>query len=173
MDKHDIMLSFKGRVSTELLDSILQIVETKLDTSASSKKVKKKVFNVLVECLQNLYHHVEDDDRTEIDESTTGIFVLSNAAEWYEVYTGNYMPSENVSELKSKIERVNAMSKDELKAFYKEVLNNGMMSAKGGGGLGVIDIARKSGEKLDYSFMSLGDETSFFTLRVKVKKDNI
>ena len=50
------------------------------------------------------------------------------------------------------------------------------MSAKGGGGLGMIDISRKSGQKLDYNFMSVDESCSFFTLNIKIttkKKENI
>ena len=42
------------------------------------------------------------------------------------------------------------------------------MSLKGGGGLGMIDIARKIGQKLHYSFMIIDDKYSFFSLNIKV-----
>ena len=48
MDRHHIMLSFKGEISSELLSSILQITESKLDRMQEEPKLKKKVFNVLV-----------------------------------------------------------------------------------------------------------------------------
>ena len=60
------------------------------------------------------------------------------------------------------------MSKEELKEFYKKTLNNGQMSKKGGGGLGMIDIARKTGEKLDYNFLEIDNKVSFFTLNIKI-----
>jgi hypothetical protein len=34
----------------------------------------------------------------------------------------------------------------------------------------MIDMARKSGQKLDYNFSNVNDELSFFDLRVKVAK---
>ena len=42
------------------------------------------------------------------------------------------------------------------------------MSLKGGGGLGMIDIARKTGQKLEYDFLKVDDKFSFFTLNIKV-----
>ena len=62
------------------------------------------------------------------------------------------------------------MNADELKLFYKETLNNGTMNIKRGGGLGLIDIARKSGEKLQYNIREINDSFSFFTLTVKILK---
>jgi len=52
--------------------------------------------------------------------------------------------------------------------LYKQVLTNGQVSDKGGGGLGIIDIAKKSGEKLDYGFMPVDDFNSFFSLNVSI-----
>jgi hypothetical protein len=54
MDRNNILLSFKGDITSELLTSILQIMENKMDNMQEEPKTKKKVYNVLVECLQNL-----------------------------------------------------------------------------------------------------------------------
>jgi hypothetical protein len=48
------------------------------------------------------------------------------------------------------------------------VLNNGEMSLKGGGGLVMIDIARKTGEKIGYNFLEIDNKVSFFTLNIKI-----
>ncbi len=86
----------------------------------------------------------------------------------YTIVTGNFVPRKDVDGLKKRIDEINAMSKEELKAYYKKVLNNGELSDKGGGGLGIIDIARKSGERLDYEFLPLDKVSSFFSLNIKI-----
>ncbi|HYG52953.1 MAG TPA: SiaB family protein kinase [Flavobacteriales bacterium] len=169
MERNNIMLSFKGGVTSELLTSILQIMESKLDNLEEQPKTKKKVFNVLVECLQNLYHHI--DEAPSMDNPLGGnsaIFMISRHDDHYSILTGNFIVAENVKVLRDRIDVVNGMDKEALKEYYKVVLNNGEMSAKGGGGLGIIDIARKSGQKLEYSFQQVDDATSFFSLNVKV-----
>jgi hypothetical protein len=45
------------------------------------------------------------------------------------------------------------------------------MSAKGGGGLGLVDIVRKTGNKLNYLFAKYNDEYSFFYLDILVNED--
>ena len=65
---------------------------------------------------------------------------------------------------------INKLSKEELKEYYKAVLNNGEMSMKGGGGLGMIDIARKTGEKLNFNFSPVDDKFSFFSLNIKISQ---
>jgi hypothetical protein len=169
MKDHNVMISFKGEITSNLLSSILISIESKLDIIEEAPRVKKKVFNVLVECLQNLYHHIDDCQECN-GQDNDAIFMLSSHSGYYNVYTGNYILTKHVPELKSKIDKVNELNKEELKTYYKAVLRNGQMSAKGGGGLGMIDIARKSGQKLEYSFMSLDNHSSFFTLKVKIAR---
>ncbi len=55
------------------------------------------------------------------------------------------------------------MSREEKKDYYKSILNNGEYSSKGGGGLGIIDIARRSSEKLEYGFVPVDEQNAFFT----------
>jgi hypothetical protein len=168
MEKGNIMLSFKGEVTSDLLTSILQIMESKMETLEEPPKIKKKVYNILVECLQNLYHHLDDDDfKTRINEKSA-LFMIRKLEGEYSIMTGNFIASENVEMMQGRLDRINEMDKEQLKTYYKEVLNNGEMSAKGGGGLGMIDIARKSGKKLEYNFDRIDEEYSFFSLNIKV-----
>lgn len=170
MERENIMLSFKGIVTSELLTSVLQIMESKMEHIEQSPKVRKKVFNVLVECLQNLYHHIDPDDLKTGDfhESDAALFMIARNVDSYEIKTGNYIPVHQVSGLRTKLELINSMSRDQLKEYYKEVLTGGEVSEKGTAGLGMIDIARKSGNKLDYEFLPIDSDDSFFCLNVKI-----
>ena len=169
LEERNVLLSFKGMITSELLTTILQIMESKMDHIDENPKVKKKVFNILVECLQNLYHHIDQDDFVHIPaEERSALLMIAKIGDAYQITTGNYMKAGDVSGLKEKLDLVNGMDKEELKTYYKQVLSEGSMSSKGTAGLGMIDIARKSGEKLDYEFLSINDKTSFFSLTVKI-----
>jgi hypothetical protein len=147
----------------------LQIMESQMDNMDETPKMRRKVYNILVECLQNLYHHIDEKFTDESQEKErNAIFAIGKVNEKYSIITGNYMLNENIPSFKDRLDRVNAMSREELKMFYKEVLSNGVMSEKGGGGLGMIDIARKSGSKLDYNFSQVDDDYSFFSLSINV-----
>jgi hypothetical protein len=168
MERNNILLSFKGDITSELLTSILQIIESKMDNMQEEPRLKKKVYNVLVECLQNLYHHMDETSGEGASTGRSAIFMIGKTAGDYNIITGNYLFNENVAGLKKRLDDVNALSKEELKEYYKQILNNGEMSMKGGGGLGMIDIARKTGQKLHYNFLSIDDKFSFFSLNIKV-----
>ncbi|MCZ6898904.1 MAG: DUF6272 family protein, partial [Bacteroidetes bacterium] len=46
------------------------------------------------------------------------------------------------------------------------------LSEKGGAGLGFVDMARKSGHKLEFGFETMNDEFSFFSLKSVISKQN-
>lgn len=171
MERENILLSFKGVVTSELLTSVLSIMETKMDYMEESPKTKKKVFNVLVECLQNLYHHIDSEDaekQLERIEAKSALFMIAKKGDNFVIQTGNYIDKESGDELKRRLDTINGMDREELKKYYQDVLNDGHMSEKGTAGLGMIDIARKSGNKLEYQFLPVSDVNSFFCLNIKI-----
>ncbi len=169
LDERSILLSFKGMVTSDLLTTILFIMESKMESYDEKPKVKKKVFNVLVECLQNLYHHIDKEhDEKTLSQDNSALLMISKNDVDYRIMTGNYMETKNVEALEQKLELVNSMDKVELKSYYRQILSNGNRSDKGTAGLGMIDIARKSGNKLDFDFKTVENGLTFFSLTVKV-----
>ena len=166
----DVLIAYKGDVSSELISNVLEVIEARMDDYSENSKIRKKVYNVLVESLQNLYHHIDalpPELQKDFDEKF-GILVVSRANNKYKISTGNFIETEKVPQLKGKIDKINSLNADELKDMYKFILNHQRLSEKGGGGLGLVDIARKTGNPLDYSFHEYNDEYSFFNLDVYI-----
>lgn len=170
MEEDNIIFSFNGVVTADFLTVILDIMDTKMNHLAESLKTKKKVFNVLVECLQNLYHHIDDEDeiKREIKRSKSSLVMVIRSQETYYVQTGNYIDKSVVKELEERLIKINSLDKESLREYYRETLDNGSVSSKGTAGLGMIDIARKSGNKLEYEFLEIDNDFSFFSLNVKI-----
>jgi hypothetical protein len=173
MQLNNIIFVYQGEVTADLVSSILHMMENKLDGDGEDKKIKKKVFNVMVECLQNVYHHLDSLDVSEkpgdINDRTALLMIGKEEKDYY-VITGNHIVNDRIGDIKRKLERVNNSDKEELKALYQEILSNEPMSEKGTAGLGMIDIARKSGQKLGYDFHPVNDKYSFFSLEAKVSR---
>jgi len=163
-------MAYKGNISSELISNVLEVVESRMDDYTEDSKIRKKVYNVLVESLQNLYHHIEvlpKEMHGEFDEKF-GILMVSKIKDRYKISTGNFVTEDRVSMLKNKIDKINSMTKEELKDMYKFILNHQRLSEKGGGGLGLVDIARKTGNKLVYTFEKFNDTYFFFNLDVYI-----
>ncbi|MFA7273253.1 MAG: SiaB family protein kinase [Crocinitomicaceae bacterium] len=172
LEEESILLSFKGVFTSDLLTSILQIMESKLSYLEESPKIKKKVFNVLVECLQNLHHHMEEGtmvkDGEEMRDGRTALLMITRIEGCFFVRTGNYILKSASIDLEEKISKINTLEREDLKLYYQQVLSEGQRSDKGTAGLGMIDIARKSGNKLDCMFIDVNEEYRFFCLNVKI-----
>jgi hypothetical protein len=167
----DVLMAFKGNISGELISNVLEVVEAGMDDRNENSKIRKKVYNVLVESLQNLYHHIEvlpPVMQKEFD-SKFAMIVVSKETERYRLSTGNFVTQDKVDVLKNKIDKINSMGKEELKDMYKFILNHQRLSEKGGGGLGLVDIARKTGHKLEYHFEKYNNIYYFFNLDVFVE----
>ena len=109
MDEENVILSFKGVVTADLLTSILQIMESRMESSNESPRVRKKVFNVLVECLQNLYHHADD-----YPDGRTALVMIAKEGNAFTVRTGNYIDNERAEDLKERLKIINTMDKEDI-----------------------------------------------------------
>jgi hypothetical protein len=170
--KDNIILSYRGSIDSEVINHILDSVEEKMVTVNENSKLRKRVYNVLVESLQNLYHHVDkvpDDFEDQVEKF--GLLVVRKVEDGYKIVTANFVHADNIEKLEEKIKRINRSSHEEIKELYKFILNHQRISAKGGGGLGLVDISRKTGNKLDYTFIKYNDSYSFFYLDILVTEE--
>lgn len=168
MNQGEVVVAYKGTIGADVIADTLTLVENKLENSDIHNSIKKKLYNVLVESLQNLYHHVDTPLNGENSDlkSNYGIFILNQLADGFRISTGNFVAHDKAPAIKEKIDKINSLSSEELKDFYKFVLNNQKFSEKGGGGLGLIDMARKTGNKLEYNFFEYNQQFDFFNLTV-------
>ena len=166
----NVILYYKGNVDSDLINYVLDTVEEKLAEMNEQPRLRKKVYNVLVESLQNLYHHVDKvpEDFEDQNSEKFGILLIEKSVSGFKIVTGNFVQTDNAEELKEKIMKINRSTRKEIKELYKFILNNQRLSAKGGGGLGLVDIARKTGNKLDYTLRRYNDLYYFFYLDILI-----
>ncbi len=170
----NILLMYKGAVSFDLVTSVIETLDRKINMIETDKKVQKLFYSAAVEVVHNLYHHMDEikgqfDDISEHDARSGMITVLAKD-KFYNILTGNFIPTENTYGLKEKIDEVNATDKGGLRTLYKETLSNGQFSDKGTAGLGLIQLARKTGEKLNYKFDKVNSKYSYFTFQIKINR---
>lgn len=167
MDPSNIILVYEGKFDQQVTKSVLLLAERNIDSLKEDPTVKRKVFNVIVECLQNIVNHGENLINSDLKNGLP-VFMIGREKEKYIIASGNAVPSSQVSDLKVKIEHINQLDREGLKQLYKEIMRNNDISDKGGAGLGLVDMARKSGEKLKYDFSSISDDLSYFSLQITI-----
>lgn len=169
MASNGFSLVYEGEFSHEVMKMFTSMAERDMDKSNEDKSVKRKVFHVMVECLQNMTKHSDDVDKN--DGVGNGLFIVGKKDGYWSVITANKIMKEKIDGLKASIDNINSLNKDDLNALYKKQIREGSLSEKGGAGLGLIDIARKTGRQLDYQFLPLEDKTNYFFL-LKVRIDS-
>jgi len=166
----DVFFAHAGKISSDQINSILEEIERKFVSFSTSIKLRKKIYNIMVESLQNLYHHSDDvpEELAKTLGSRFGMIVIKLIDNEFSITVGNFVSSDKVKYLTEKIEKINSLSSDELKEMYKFILNYQKLSSKGGGGLGLIDIARKSDQKLGYRFYPYNENYFFYRLDILI-----
>lgn len=161
MQKHRYMLAYRGFFSQEITKALLASTEKKLLLEGADTVVKKKVFNVMVECLQNICKHKDD--------MSSSLFMIGKLIDDYVLYSGNIILQNKKQPLQNKLEAINSMNLEDLKELYKSLITSHTHSEEGGAGIGLIDIAKKSGSKLAFHFEDINDKEAYFSLRTVIK----
>lgn len=169
LQRKKIILAFEGGFTQSLTKNILALTEQRMNQLEKDQPIKKRVFNVMVECLQNICKHADEAEKPN-DWMNDGIFVIGKDEDGYFLVSGNFIKSDEVPTLEAKIKYVNSLEKEDLARLYKTKLQSTQLSEKSGAGLGLIDIARKSGKKLDYEFLKVDQKFSFYILTTKIEK---
>jgi len=172
MSDNNIIFSYKGLVNSDLVTHVLEIMEDRLEDDRQNRKLSKKVFNVMVECLTNVY--ADDDKKTGKSAfDPTAILTVRKLDDTYCVTTGSYIQHNAVHKIKKLIDKINKMTVEELKVYYQEVLLREDPSLTGLTGLGIIDLARKSRNKLEYTFNYANENYTFFSLEARISPNNV
>jgi len=160
-------LIYKGEMNHNVMRTFALMANRKIQEKSLPTAVRKRVFHIIIECLQNITKHSDDYDEKE-RHIGNGLFVVGETKEGFYVITGNIVQNHRIQDLRQRIDVLNNSTAEELRGFFIKQMMNGEIDEKGGAGLGLIDIARKSGQKLFYHFVPFDDKSHFFILVVNI-----
>lgn len=168
---HNDTLSFlyHGSFDDEITGRIIDISETNILSHNEELKISNKVSFLLAECFQNVVRHGGEINTIKERDNNAGVFITRNIGKSYFITSANLIENKDIPGLKQKLDQINNLSPIELKELYINVLSDNTFSNKGGAGLGLIEMARKSGHKLDFDFEEVDKDLSFFYLQIKLQ----
>ncbi len=170
MRSNEISLVYEGEITHDITKAFTSLTETAMDKDEESNSTQRKVFHVMVECLQNISKHAEEVDVGGKRKEKRGVFLIHKDESQYGVTTGNVISNNNIEKLKGQLDLVNSLDRDGIKKLHKEQIRGTRLSSKQGAGLGFIDIAKKTGNPLAYEFLEIDKEKSFFILTSKIER---
>jgi len=130
--------------------------------------LRRRVFSILVEILENVAKYCPGKEAEE--KFGMSVAMIRMEEEVYCLTTGNLIRNENVEDLKSKLDIINLNDKVGLKELFRSSISGQTIKSESTGNMGLIDMARKSGSKLEYQFEQINDLYSYYMLTVKVEE---
>lgn len=155
-----VITSYHGQMDEERVSVLSYTAEHQLDKEGARRGSVKKIFNVLIEMLQNILLH----GAISKELGNPFFLVLSQNMDEYLLTCSNLVEKALATKIATALEELKKMNEKQLKAHYLEVLGNEQYSLKGGAGLGLITIALKCNNQFSYTNTPVNDEVSLFTI---------
>jgi Family of unknown function (DUF6272) len=168
MMKERLMFVYRGVVTNENSASLLMLLEKEMENAEFGFVGRKRLFMFVLESLQNVSRHSDHNEYAEMS-----LVVYSKTNNGYTVTTGNVIDTERIEDLREKLDEINSLEAGEIRSVYRNMLSHAEFSNKGGAGLGLIEMAKKTGNKLDYDFIELDDKFSYFILSKTVDSGGV
>jgi hypothetical protein len=165
-----VLLSYFGALDGDMIEMLVQFMDHKLSNAGTRIKIKKKVVNILIECLQNTLHYVCEFEGENFDEKIveSPFLVIQSQEEGINIYAGNIVKQTQTEVLKQRIDEIALFSEEELQEQYVKGLNKPEMPVKGGAGLGLIDIMRRAKRQVSFDFKELESDYWLFSQFVRI-----
>ena len=163
------IMEFNGLVTQNSIVDLARTIEaTLVDFDEEETKVRT-IFELIVEIMQNIlsysYDSVDLGNNTYQSKGHIKIS-LNNSNHIYTISTGNLISENKKDYIVNLLEEANSLDADGLKNLYKERRRDRRKNHNRGAGLGFLDMARKSKNKLGFKFLENDKESLMFELSV-------
>jgi hypothetical protein len=169
-----IIFCYSGPIAHVGLEGIAQTLRRNLEMEEPRNGAIQAVFSVFVEQMQNVLNYSAEPAGPDSDPDhalRVGIVAVGLEEEGYFIYCGNRIGNADRERVRERIEEIRNLSKEELKLLYRERRRQAPEPGSKGAGLGLIEMARRAGRPIDYSFAPIDEESSFFSLKVLVRRE--
>lgn len=168
MLKNDVIVSYRGAFDPKVLTTIAFNLESAV--SDGTRGFSRKVFKIFIELAENIsYYSSEREPLGFQDSAGAGIMMVKDLKDFVYFSAGNLVETDDQKKLEAKIEKVNKLDREGLRAFKRDLLDM-PKSRFGGANIGLIHIALLSGHKLQYQMLNVGGGKTFFVLKIRIDK---
>ena len=158
-------------INLEVIDDILLKLKNYLQEKQIELVIRKRVYTLAVECLDNIYKHADHTNHiSEIISEYPPRFIIEKIYDDFQINTGNIILDINKGKITDKLENLNKLSLEDINILYKKSLTNAEISDKGGAGLGLIVMAKITTQKIKYDFQKINDKFFYFAMQLTIKK---
>jgi hypothetical protein len=156
--------AYRGEMLEHFTSAILELGEQVKKGDEERTALKKRAPFIMVECFQNILRHGVGRDRTR----KQGYFGFFSNEQYLSINTINEIERSSAVPLAQMLDSINEWTEEEKKDKYKEIIQRDSFGDGGGAGLGLIEISRKSGNRLDFEMEDKRDGTTCFHQQVTI-----
>ena len=142
------------------VDDVIKFIETLNEKT----KLIRKISFLTVEVIQNIIHHSDKNPKGE----TFAYFEIIKDSDNYIIKSGNLLLKENTEELEKKLECVTTSSEEEIKEKILNKLGQEGLSEKGGAGIGLLSIKKRTDRGMSYNIEYFREDYNFIHFEIKI-----
>lgn len=172
LSQDDLIFAYTGSVSDSITHKIIELTQYNIDSAGNFVRLKNKISFLMAECYQNVARHGKYTQEDDNLYDHHGAFYVRSVGDTFNIASANTVNRDSIPIIKEKLDKVNSLSSDELRLLQKEVLAKGKLSDRGGAGLGIIEMARRTGQKISYDFETLNDNVSLFFIQLNIRSQS-
>ena len=164
MADEGIVFSFSGMISQSLTSFMVETAKAQFEERGEDGKLIRNMFLIAIEQLQNIMSYSKDKDTHQGSKYVSpGVMVIGIDKEKnkYYVNSSNQIIESVKKKVSEKIDHINSLEKDELRKYLREKLRSAEDKHDRGAGVGFIEMAKRSSEKLEYDFEEVDDKLYF------------
>lgn len=169
MSKPGTIVEFEGVLSFGTIEMLLSKLRSSAEFQEMRKPTKKRLYSIFVESIDNVFKYAARYPGKGQTLGQVPNICVYRDKEDYMVSVGNLVSNEDIGDLRFKLDRVNQLDNEALKSLYEEVINRESTISETGAGLGLITMAMRTEEEIEYEFRTVDSEYSFFEMRIKIK----
>jgi hypothetical protein len=159
----DRVFDHHGPIGEDQVRTLLDRAEKHSLDRADPVLVRKRLFSILVEGLENINRHA---GRYRMQAGA----VLADNSSGYDICLGNVVPVMSGAMMESRICMLNEMDAGVLKEQYLMLLGHEGRTGRGGAGIGLYTMARKCTRPMQVYMAPLTDRLACLVLRVRVAR---
>lgn len=158
------LLAIRDNFESLLTKSVFSIVEAQLKNNESDTSLKKKIFSVVVECVQNICF-------TTVSHSTekNSILLFNKIENGHKIIVGSLISEEKKDRLNHFLEELSNSSIEELKSKRTELLSSKIeFNESHKENLALMEMYIRSKSKIKYHFQELENNKSFLIIEIEI-----
>jgi hypothetical protein len=165
--KETLIFSHFGDFSQTKVDSTIKVIESAIMEAGDKRQTMRKICSVLIEILQNTSLHAAKDGNNHMH----GYLIIARSSNKYRILTGNLILSGDIKVLENRMKEITMLDKNAIRKLFIETLCNEDFSYKGGAGLGLLTIAKRALEEIQYSISSLNETFGYFQMEITMETE--